>query len=308
MGVRVEREGELLMDYHTAGAGYGLMSAQGKVKKTATTGEFETLVTRREYLCDAAFLVGLSGPLERLLEYAAALEKPHYPPFLGRKSCPPSRPVYEALMTDSADLQQVLSLYKLSDTALPALCPSGLRLVLPATPDTAGAQHRNDLPLCFLPRRFASRYVVECRIPLPGATIDCGDHTTAPRFGVRYNSAQWRRIADERLRRDGYLCVFTGLPADCVHHITYAHAGDERVGELRSLSNLCHDAVTMLEAERGMTETRLDPFPDDPALRATPEYARLAADVRGKMDEILRDRLTSDVARAKRARALEGSG
>ena len=53
MGARVDREGERWWDYHTVGAGYGLLTAGGAIKRTASTGEIETLVSRREYLCDA---------------------------------------------------------------------------------------------------------------------------------------------------------------------------------------------------------------------------------------------------------------
>ena len=37
-GVRIDRPGVRGWDYHTAGAGYGILSAEGVVKKTASTG------------------------------------------------------------------------------------------------------------------------------------------------------------------------------------------------------------------------------------------------------------------------------
>lgn len=69
-GVRVDREGTLLRDYHTAQA-----------KKP--------YVTNRYYLSDAVFLVGLEGSMEQLVLLDAALHHPAYPLFLGRRSCPP---------------------------------------------------------------------------------------------------------------------------------------------------------------------------------------------------------------------------
>jgi CRISPR system Cascade subunit CasD len=70
-GVRTDRAGVLLRDYHTA-----------KSAKSA-------YVTHRYYLSDAVFLVGLEGDHSRLLEIERALKAPRFPLFLGRRSCPP---------------------------------------------------------------------------------------------------------------------------------------------------------------------------------------------------------------------------
>lgn len=70
-GVRIDREGSLLHDYHTA-----------KSAKSA-------YVTHRYYLSDAVFLVGLEGDDVLLNEIQQALGRPAFPLFLGRRSCPP---------------------------------------------------------------------------------------------------------------------------------------------------------------------------------------------------------------------------
>ena len=76
-GVRVDQEGQLLRDFHTAHQG----------TKTA-------YVSQRYYLCDAVFLVGLeSEDKEWLQELNRALQSPVYPLFLGRRSCPPTLPL-----------------------------------------------------------------------------------------------------------------------------------------------------------------------------------------------------------------------
>lgn len=72
-GVRVDREGTLLRDYHIA----------HPVKSK------DPYVTNRYYLADAVFLVGLEGMDEELTIIDQALHHPAYPPFLGRRSCPP---------------------------------------------------------------------------------------------------------------------------------------------------------------------------------------------------------------------------
>lgn len=76
-GVRVDQEGQLLRDFHTAHQG----------EKTA-------YVTERYYLCDAVFLVGLESANRALLEgLEQALQSPVFPLFLGRRSCPPTLPI-----------------------------------------------------------------------------------------------------------------------------------------------------------------------------------------------------------------------
>jgi CRISPR system Cascade subunit CasD len=70
-GVRVDQEGELLRDYHTA-----------KSEKSA-------YVTNRYYLSDAVFLAALEGDEGFLIEIDNALQNPIFPLFLGRRACPP---------------------------------------------------------------------------------------------------------------------------------------------------------------------------------------------------------------------------
>lgn len=92
MGVRVDQMGRVLRDYHTVVG--GALSAQGKIKVTATTRQPETVVSDRFYLADASFLVALQGPNVVIDESARALQNPIWPPFLGRRSCPPSHPLF----------------------------------------------------------------------------------------------------------------------------------------------------------------------------------------------------------------------
>ena len=76
-GLRVDREGTLLRDFQTA---------KNPNKKTSVYGKPGIY---RDYLSDAAFLVGLEGDDEMLRSIAYALAHPYYPIFLGRRSCPP---------------------------------------------------------------------------------------------------------------------------------------------------------------------------------------------------------------------------
>lgn len=74
-GVRVDQEGTIQRDYHTA------------KHPTVRTRKF---VSNRYYLEDGCFLVGLEGDEDLLKTIDAAIKRPFYPLFLGRRSCPPS--------------------------------------------------------------------------------------------------------------------------------------------------------------------------------------------------------------------------
>jgi len=69
-GVRVDRQGVLIRDFHTA------------------KGE-KDYITQRYYLSDAVFLAGVEGEEEFINKIHFALQHPVFPLFLGRRSCPP---------------------------------------------------------------------------------------------------------------------------------------------------------------------------------------------------------------------------
>jgi CRISPR-associated protein Cas5/CasD, subtype I-E/ECOLI len=115
-GVRVDRPGKLLIDYHTMSAAshdplnpreQRLPTADGKSLKPG-----QSKVSRRYYLQDAVFVAALAGDREDqrelLQRIAAALRTPRYPLYLGRRSCPPDKPVFISLLRDSAGLETVL--------------------------------------------------------------------------------------------------------------------------------------------------------------------------------------------------------
>ena len=75
-GVRVEREGQLLVDYHIA----------------KTQDQKTSYVTYRHYLQDAVFLAGIESEDTALLQQLQqALLHPAFPLYLGRRSCLPTR-------------------------------------------------------------------------------------------------------------------------------------------------------------------------------------------------------------------------
>jgi CRISPR system Cascade subunit CasD len=141
MGVRVDREGKVAYDFHTA---QNVLKASG--------GNKDTEPSRRYYLADAAFMVGLEHPeLAFLQSINHALQNPVWPLYLGRKAFVPSEPIWQEDGIKAATMLEV------------ALQPDPpptrpLRLVIE---DKEGSEVRPDQPVCFISdqRQFAPRRV-----------------------------------------------------------------------------------------------------------------------------------------------------
>lgn len=61
----------------------------------------DAIVSRREYLCDAEFTLALRFKNQvayQLQQVVEAIRKPKYTPYLGRRSCPLHRPLFEAIV------------------------------------------------------------------------------------------------------------------------------------------------------------------------------------------------------------------
>jgi len=140
LGVRCDRPGVPLIDYHTVVG--GVMSAQGKIKKNQGTGEPETVVSWRHYLCDASFLTAVQSDDPTLIDrLASAVQNPHWPIFLGRKSCPPSRPLLEAL-GDYTSLEAALAALPLRGSQ--AQGTASVRAVIECQP-AEGVRRRDEI-------------------------------------------------------------------------------------------------------------------------------------------------------------------
>src|SRR5262249_22816752 len=93
MHVRVDRQGTLLKDFHTAGSGVVRRSREYFAPTSSGAKGKNPNVTERHYLQDASFLVALEGDGSLLTTLAKHLEDPKWPLALGRRSCPPSEPL-----------------------------------------------------------------------------------------------------------------------------------------------------------------------------------------------------------------------
>jgi CRISPR system Cascade subunit CasD len=158
MGVRHDRGGVPKRDYQTA---QHIISAdRSKIHETA--------VTARDYLADAAFLVGVVTENDALLERLhAALRDPVWPLALGRKSYVPSEPIWMEDAMQDVPLREALERYPWIATQRKwEVLPEKL-LVSLESEDGSGV-FRMDQPLSsFAERRFGARFVRSEWIPFP---------------------------------------------------------------------------------------------------------------------------------------------
>ncbi len=152
LAVRIDRAGVVRTDFHTAGGGkwpgrdrYGVYKASGKQGGDAT-------LSRRDYLADASFLVGLGGDAELVADIDAALRSPRWPLFLGRKGFAPSAPVAVGVVEGTPS-------EALRDAERPRRSDGPGWLVIECV--ASDGEPRQDVPLSFVPdrRRFGTRHV-----------------------------------------------------------------------------------------------------------------------------------------------------
>lgn len=80
-----------IIDFHTV---MNATKVDGSVNKHA-------VLSQREYLCDASFLVAIEETASAefsLSSIASAIKRPYFTPFLGRRSCPPCKPIFKEIV------------------------------------------------------------------------------------------------------------------------------------------------------------------------------------------------------------------
>ncbi|MFH9428033.1 type I-E CRISPR-associated protein Cas5/CasD [Streptomyces sp. NPDC017615] len=158
-GVRIDQPGTLTRDFHTAHHG--------------VTGKSMPL-SERYYLADAAFVAAVEGDHALLTMLYGALRNPVYPPYLGRRSCPPAQPV-ELDLRRNARVEDVLrDLPWQASKWYRKRLPGGLTVLREkAADETAPADMLPDQPVSFSAahRRHALRTVVTETVPLPAVPV-----------------------------------------------------------------------------------------------------------------------------------------
>ena len=143
MAVRVDElpvEISRMTDFHTI---QNARKVDGKANK-------DTVISRREYLCDASFTIALhvstnsEFTIDRIRE---ATHAPAYTLFLGRRSCPISRPLYEDRVKAASFTQALMQI------------PPGRGLIYSdVDEDSSGQIELRDVPLG-RHRQFTTRRV-----------------------------------------------------------------------------------------------------------------------------------------------------
>ena len=149
MAVRADRIGVIMTDFHTVQSRIGRFSnAEGKPRG-------DTIITPREYLQDACYTVFLTGEEDLLLKCCKALRHPVWVPCLGRRNCPPSRPILPVLTDEFATLEEAARNFRW-DT--PAVIRPNDRMRAEIE-DSMGEKERNDQPVDSSAYRYAKRRV-----------------------------------------------------------------------------------------------------------------------------------------------------
>lgn len=89
-----------LTDFHTVGGGYDKKESlreKMSIPKKASGAPFTTVITRRSYLTDAAFVAIFEGNSTTLEKLQAALLDPVWGVWFGRKTCLPATPLTPTL-------------------------------------------------------------------------------------------------------------------------------------------------------------------------------------------------------------------
>lgn len=110
MVVRADRPGTRVVDYQTVQGRPRLYTAENGARAADKSG----IVSYRWYLEDASFLVLLATDEQWRERIVSGLKAPRWPVYLGRKSCVPSRPVFECVTMDYDGLTSALMRYPLA--------------------------------------------------------------------------------------------------------------------------------------------------------------------------------------------------
>lgn len=165
-GVRCDQPGTMVRDFQTA---------------RALDESYSLPLTYRFYLGDAVFVAGVQGPDALIAGLADALRRPAFPLYLGRRSCPPGRPVL--IRVSDLPLREALTRLEWQASAWyrEGLGPgTAVELVRDAAEGEVSNEYASDVPITFDPhhRRFAQRAVVHewC---VPGELLSEGSGTDA---------------------------------------------------------------------------------------------------------------------------------
>lgn len=164
-GVRIDQPGRVIVDFHTA---------------TPSGAKEDAMLSYRHYLEDAVFLVGLQGQLGLLEGIREALRSPRYLPYLGRRSCPPARPVFEAILGEGLEVALASHPWQASRPTRRKTSGSSVRLplIMDAAVGTRSSERLADRPISFdtRARTYGWREVERCFVDVAVSGSAAGFH------------------------------------------------------------------------------------------------------------------------------------
>lgn len=125
VSVRADSPGTIMTDFHTVN-GVTLRAEDGKKKlklkpwkekdinDSLDDDDASTMLTYRQYLQDASFLVVIEGDIYVLKKCKAYLDNPVWAPCLGRISCVPGTPIIGEIINNYESIDELMQKYPTS--------------------------------------------------------------------------------------------------------------------------------------------------------------------------------------------------
>ncbi|MFJ2815113.1 MULTISPECIES: type I-E CRISPR-associated protein Cas5/CasD [unclassified Streptomyces] len=179
-GVRIDQPGSRMRDFHTA--------------HHADTGKSMPL-SERFYLADAVFVAGVEGDHALLWSLYNAVCAPRFLPYLGRRSCPPSRPLDLGQPLPDTDLEEALRTapwqashwYRRRARRGRDGGPTALDLLIDCPPADVPHLSLRDTPVSFDPRhrQYALRGVITGHVDVPAPASEAAPPSHDPTTVLR---------------------------------------------------------------------------------------------------------------------------
>ena len=127
----------------------------GKFSNAEGKPRGEAIITPRKYLQDACYTIFLTGDESLLQKCYQALLHPVWVPCLGRKSCPPSRPILPVVTDKFETLEEAVQFFRWET---PAVTRQNNKMRAEIE-DAMGEKERNDHPVDSSAYRYTKRKV-----------------------------------------------------------------------------------------------------------------------------------------------------
>ncbi len=124
--VRLDAQGSILRDYHTAQVPPERRGVTHHTRRDELcASDLNTILSSRDYYCDALYTVGLwekGDPPHALADLRDALRKPQFTLYLGRKACPLSLPL-RPMVVSAGTLREAFAKARFGDDEILAEIP-----------------------------------------------------------------------------------------------------------------------------------------------------------------------------------------